>query len=71
MLYALVQRRYFARSREWHNEFAQQTDSYQAHDGSVTVGTTPEVRYNDYPCGQKTQPWSIVHEKLGSKDDRI
>jgi hypothetical protein len=50
MLYALMQRRYFARSHEWRNEFGQQTDSYQAHDGSVTVGTTPEVRYNDYLC---------------------
>ena len=31
-----------------YNEFGQQTDSYQAHDGSVIVGTTPEVRYNYY-----------------------
>ena len=34
-----------------YNEFGQQTNSYQAHDGSVTVGTTPEVRYNYYHGG--------------------
>lgn len=31
-----------------YNEFGQQTDSYQAHDGSVNVATTPEVRFNYY-----------------------
>jgi len=34
-----------------YNEFGQQTNSYPAHDGSVTVGTTPEVRYNYYHGG--------------------
>ena len=34
-----------------YNEFGQQTNSYQAHGGSVTVGTTPEVRYNYYHGG--------------------
>ena len=37
-----------------YNEFGQQTNSYQAHDGSVTVGTTPEVRYNYYHGGGNT-----------------
>ena len=34
-----------------YNEFGQQTDSYQAHDGSVNVATAPEVRFNYYHGG--------------------
>ena len=37
-----------------YNEFGQQTNSYQAHDGSVNVATTPEVRYNYYHGGGNT-----------------
>ena len=34
-----------------YNEFGQQTDSYQGHDGSVNVATTPVVRFNYYHSG--------------------
>ncbi len=34
-----------------YNEFGQQTNSYQAHDGSVNVATTPVVRFNYYHGG--------------------
>ncbi len=34
-----------------YNEFGQQTNSYQAHDGSVNISTTPVVRFNYYHGG--------------------
>ena len=34
-----------------YNEFGQQTDSYQAHDGSVNISTAPQVLYNYYHGG--------------------
>jgi YD repeat-containing protein len=34
-----------------YNEFGQQTDSYQAHDGSVNISSTPVVRFNYYHGG--------------------
>ena len=37
-----------------YNEFGQQTDSYQAHGGSVNISSTPEVRFNYYHGGGNT-----------------
>lgn len=37
-----------------YNEFGQQTDSYQAHGGSVNISSTPEVRFNYHHGGGNT-----------------